>query len=115
MVLAHAVFLSRHAVPLLLRWWGRVAPEGRVRFAWDLARGHARLHYLNIVSHHFMGPEEIATSEGKARLELCAFQVPIGDEMRSMCEVNALGIRDQFYASLQARRPGVLGRERSVA
>ena len=112
--LAHAVFLSRHVLPLLLRWSRRVAPEGRFRFAWDLARGHARLHYLNIVSHHFMSPEEIATPEGRARLELCAFQVPIGDQMRSMCEVNALGIRDHFYALLRARQPGVRGCERSA-
>ncbi len=71
--------------------------------------------YSNIVSHHFMSPEEIATSEGRARLELCAFQVPIGDQMRSMCEVNALGIRDHFYDLLRARRPGALRRKRNAA
>ncbi len=34
--------------------------------------------------------------------------------MRSMCEVNALGIRDHFYALLQVRRPGVLDRKRGA-
>ncbi len=56
--------------------------------------------------------EKIATSAGRARLALCAFQVPIGDQMRSMCEVNALGIRDNFYSLLEARRPRSLGREK---
>jgi hypothetical protein len=30
------------------------------------------------------------------------FKVPIGDELVSMCEVNALGGRDRYYESLRA-------------
>ena len=31
---------------------------------------------------------------------MCAFRVPIGAEMRSMCEVNATGIRERYYDSI---------------
>ena len=41
-----------------------------------------------------------ATEEGQARLAQCVFHVPVNGELVSMCEVNALGIRDRYYAAL---------------
>ena len=49
-----------------------------------------------------MSADELETPIGRERLDLCAFQVPIEGEMRSMCEVNALGLRDRFYERLQS-------------
>jgi hypothetical protein len=44
-----------------------------------------------------MSAAELATPAGRERAGLCVFQVPIGDRLVSMCEVNALGIRDRYY------------------
>jgi hypothetical protein len=49
-----------------------------------------------------MGPAELATPAGRERLDLCAFKVPVGRELVSMCEVNALGARERYYATLAA-------------
>lgn len=50
-----------------------------------------------VVTHHFMDSEEVETPEGRARLDACVFRVPVGSEMRSMCAVNAGGLRDAVY------------------
>ena len=67
--------------------------------AWKLWRrtGTLRANYFCIVSHHFMSAAETATPEGRERLEVCAFQVPINGRLESMCAVNALGLREEFY------------------
>ena len=44
-----------------------------------------------------MSAAEIATPLGQERLDACAFQVPINGELKSMCAVNALGLREEFY------------------
>ncbi len=44
-----------------------------------------------------MSAAEIASDRGQERVDLCAFKVPIDGSLRSMCEVNALGLRDEFY------------------
>ena len=71
------------------------------------------MHYLNIVSHHFMGKAEIETPLGQERLGLCVFQVPIGDKLVSMCEVNALGVRDRYYEAIRAQNAHLLFRSPS--
>ena len=38
------------------------------------------------------------------RAALCIFQVPVDGRLVSMCEVNALGIRDGYYDRLRRRR-----------
>jgi hypothetical protein len=87
---------------LLAHWVSRFAPNDRARFVARWLRGEARVSYLNVVSHHFMSASELETPLGRERLELCAFQVPIGDRLMSMCEVNALGLRDRYYSELAA-------------
>lgn len=81
--------LARH--PAFL--FGRVLPR-----AYRLARRVGlRACYFNIVSHHFMSAGELATPEGRERLQVCAFRVPIDGELVSMCAANALGRRDAAY------------------
>ena len=67
--------------------------------AWKLWRRAGTLHgnYFALVSHHFMSAAETATPEGRERLDVCAFKVPINGKLESMCAVNALGLREQFY------------------
>lgn len=95
-------FLVCKVLPFLLRWSQRCPPVHLVRFFWRWLRGRATAHYLNIVSHHFMSPMELTTPIGQERLALCVFQVPIGDRLVSMCEVNAGGVRERYYAALRA-------------
>ncbi len=97
---APGFFLLR-LVPFLLRWVRRVDPDRPLRFCWRWLRGRASVRYLNIVSHHFMSRAQIESAAGRERVELCVFQVPIGDELVSMCEVNALGLRDRYYERLR--------------
>jgi hypothetical protein len=68
------------------------------RLAWDGLLGRVRLDSFCVVSHHFMGPAELASDRGQERLSACLFRVPMGDEMVSMCRVNAGGVRDAVYA-----------------
>jgi hypothetical protein len=74
------------------------------RLAWRLVRGQARLEAFNIVSHHFMSRAELDSELGQARLAACVFKVPIDGVARSMCEVNAAGLREAYYAKLGPRR-----------
>ena len=87
----------RELPPYLLRWLRRldlVQP-------WRAIRDQTRVSYLNIVSHHFMDEAEIQTTLGRERLAQCVFRVPIGDRLMSMCEVNALGVRDRYYEAIR--------------
>jgi 7,8-dihydro-6-hydroxymethylpterin dimethyltransferase len=88
---------------LLVHWVDRFARGDRARFVARWLRGDVRVSYLNVVSHHFMSASELETPLGRERLDLCAFQVPLGDRLMSMCEVNARGVRDRYYAALAAR------------
>ncbi len=96
-------FLVSKVLPFLLRWPWRCDPAHPVRFVWRWLCGRATVHYLNIVSHHFMSKAEIETPVGQERLKLCVFQVPIGDALMSMCEVNARGVRDRYYTAVRAQ------------
>ncbi len=71
--------------------------------AWKLWRraGTLRGNYFCIVSHHFMSAAETATPEGRERLDVCAFKVSINGKLESMCAVNALGLREEFYRDEQ--------------
>lgn len=88
----------RRAAWMLVRHGGfaltRLVPQ-----AWKLWRraGTLRGNYFAIVSHHFMSASEIATVEGQERLDVCAFKVSINGKLESMCAVNALGLREEFY------------------
>jgi hypothetical protein len=83
-------FLARNSwfsltrlLPYVLKLWRRA--------------GTLRVNYFCVVSHHFMSAAEIATDEGRERLDLCAFKVPVDGRLESMCAVNALGLRDEYY------------------
>lgn len=68
------------------------------RLAWETIMGRARIDGFSIVSHHFMSREETLSPTGRERLAACAFKVPVDGRMVSMCEVNAGGVREAFYA-----------------
>lgn len=82
------------------RWLGRVSRAPRIPQLFSLLRRDSRVHYLNVVSHHFMNGEELQTDEGRERVALCAFKVAIDGETVSMCEANAGGRRDAFYRDI---------------
>ncbi len=82
-LLRHPHFLLRRGMPFAWRLWRRV--------------GSVRADYFCIVSHHFMSAGEIGTPLGRERLALCAFKVPVDGRLESMCAVNALGLREDYY------------------
>lgn len=83
------LFFLRTVLPAAIRWLRRVGA------------GKARVHYLNVVSHHFMSRDQIETPLGRERIDQCIFRVPVGSRLVSMCEVNAMGIRDGYYDALR--------------
>jgi hypothetical protein len=50
-----------------------------------------------------MTRDELSTPLGRERVASCAFRVPLGGSMVSMCEVNALGLRDRFYQKIREK------------
>ncbi|MFQ5746720.1 MAG: radical SAM protein [Gemmatimonadota bacterium] len=91
-------FALRSAPPYAARWLRRLAPGGRLRFLLRLLRGRASVSQLTVVSHHFMSREEALSAEGRERRELCVFRVAVDGRLVSMCEANALGVRERVYA-----------------
>lgn len=95
-------------------WLHRLTPGAPLQSLRDLMSGKLKVHPLVIVSHHFMSADELQTDDGKARLAQCVFHVPVNGELVSMCEVNALGVRDRYYADL-ARSGGHAAEDLSAA
>ncbi len=62
--------------------------------------GRTRIHYLNIISHHFMSRDEIDTPHSQERIQACLFKVRLNGEIISMCVVNAQGYRENYYKQL---------------
>ena len=83
-------------------WLRRVERHHPIAMGWQMLTGRAHIDRLTIASHHFMSAAELATDEGRARLHHCAFKVPVDGELKSMCEVNAAGLRDRVYAGIAA-------------
>ena len=83
----HGWFALTHLLPHFIKLRGRA--------------GTWRANYFCIVSHHFMSAAETATPLGQERLDVCAFKVAINGELKSMCAVNALGLREDFYRAKQ--------------
>ncbi|MBI3790636.1 MAG: radical SAM protein [Gemmatimonadetes bacterium] len=93
-------FFARHLGAYAWHWLARLG-EGRPwRAAREFATGRLRTHGLLFVSHHFMSRAQLETPLGQERVQHCVFSVPVGGELRSMCEVNALGLREQYYAQI---------------
>lgn len=96
------------------RWWfGRARRwlDGRLRqdagtsllsLTRDILLRRVKLDGVTLTSHHFMSPAELATETGKARLDACVFRLPVNGEMVPMCQVNAGGMREEFYAGIRA-------------
>ena len=63
-------------------------------------RGRLRLDGLTLTSHHFMSPAGAATPVGQDRLAACVFRLPYKGEMVPMCQMNADGVRERFYAEI---------------
>ncbi|CAA9335446.1 MAG: hypothetical protein AVDCRST_MAG11-2677 [uncultured Gemmatimonadaceae bacterium] len=106
-IAAHAPgFVARNLAPYARHWLARLGRGRPLAAARDLAAGRLAVNGLAIVSHHFMSRAEIETPLGQERLAQCVFHVPIGDRLVSMCEVNALGIRDGYYERIAAAPAG---------
>jgi hypothetical protein len=100
-VLAAPGFVLRNLLPFARHWARRLSPHAPHRAVLALLRGRLRLQGLAIVSHHFMSRAEIESPVGQERLRQCVFHVAVGGELVSMCEVNALGVREQLYRQLE--------------
>ena len=48
-----------------------------------------------------MSRAQLETPIGQERVQQCVFTVPVNGELVSMCEVNALGIRERYYAQIE--------------
>jgi hypothetical protein len=70
------------------------------RLVVDGLRGRLRIDGLTLTSHHFMSPQELQTPVGQERLAACVFRLPYKGEMVPMCQMNADGVREQFYAEI---------------
>jgi len=81
-------------------WLRRLDRDNPLGLGWRILTGTAQIDRLMIASHHFMSAAEMATDEGRDRLDHCSFMVPVDGELKSMCEVNAAGLRDQVYADI---------------
>lgn len=98
-------FVLGGIAPYLAHWCRLADPDRPLCFAARLARRRASVTSLVVVSHHFMSRDEIATSLGRERLDLCVFHVPVDGRLAPMCEVNATGVRDRYYATLSETFP----------
>jgi hypothetical protein len=96
-------FVLGNLLPYAAHWLRRVGEGRAARGAWRLATGRATATPLVFVSHHFMSRAELETPVGRERLAHCVFHVPVDGELVSMCEVNALGVRERYYAQLARR------------
>lgn len=105
---AEPAFMARSLPSYAAHWLRRFGSGHALRAARGLLTGRAHVHGLAIVSHHFMSRAQLDTPIGQERLEQCVFHVAIDGEAHSMCEVNATGLRDAFYAQLRraGRSPG---------
>ena len=100
LLLEQPLFVLRYVVPFARHWLRRLDSQSRVRAAFRLLSGRMRLQQLTIISHHFMNADEARSARGQERIASCIFRVPINGEFVSMCEANALGKREEFYATL---------------
>ncbi|MEA2601441.1 MAG: hypothetical protein QOF89_2433 [Acidobacteriota bacterium] len=88
-----------------IRRWavGRFREEAGLspgRLLLDVVRGRLRLGGFTLTSHHFMSPAELHTDVGRDRLAACVFRLPYNGDMVPMCQMNADGVRERFYAEI---------------
>lgn len=97
-------FFARHVAPYAWNWLDRFAPGAPWSALRDLTTGRLKAHGFLFVSHHFMSRAQLETPLGQERVRHCVFHVPVNGALISMCEVNALGIREAYYAQITSRR-----------
>ncbi len=102
-------FFARSVPPFALHWLRRLGDGNAWRAVRELATGTLHAHGLLFVSHHFMSKAQLETPLGQERVQQCVFTVPVDGQLVSMCEVNALGIRERYYAQIE--RPARITRE----
>ena len=95
------LFFARSVPAFALHWLRRLGHGSAWRAARELAAGRLRTHGFLFVSHHFMSRAQLETPIGQERVQQCVFTVPVNGELVSMCEVNALGIRERYYAQIE--------------
>lgn len=107
MLLRAPAFWLGRAAPYFWHQAEKIAPDHVGGLLLGLLRGKTTIQLFNIVSHHFMSRAQIETPLGQERLKMCVFMVPVGEKLVSMCEVNALGVREVHYANIRrAAEPG---------
>ena len=94
------LFFARSVPAYAAHWLRRLGDGSAWRGAHELSSGDLTTHGFLFVSHHFMSRAQLETPLGQERVKQCVFHVPVNGELVSMCEVNALGIREQFYAQI---------------
>jgi hypothetical protein len=100
-VAARAPWMVASGVPrFAAHWLRRLRPHAPVAAARDLLAGRLTVHGLALVSHHFMGDDEVLTARGQERIAQCVFHVPVDGALVSMCAVNATARRREYYATL---------------
>jgi hypothetical protein len=99
-------FALRHLWPFARYWLQRLDAGHPWRALRALFAGRLRTESLVVVSHHFMSPQQLETALGRERVAHCVFHVSIDGEHVSMCEANAQGRREQYYATLRRRGAG---------
>ncbi len=100
MLIQQPKFIAFSVLPFLLQQLRLVKNHSakQLLIAWIM--GHIQIDYLSIVSHHFMNREQLDTALGQERIDACVFKVPINGSLVSMCEVNALSYRKEYYQSI---------------
>ena len=94
---AQSTAFSLASVGFRFDWTGR---DNALRGVRKLLTRETQLQPLVLVSHHFMSRDEIESDAGRERLAHCVFRVPMNGRLVSMCEVNAMGLREQYYGQL---------------
>lgn len=95
-------FVGRSLLPYARHWLRRFDGVSSWRALRDMLNGSLSVHGFLFVSHHFMSRAQLETPIGQERVAHCVFQVPIHGTLMSMCEVNAMGIREAYYADIAA-------------
>lgn len=99
--LSHPLFCLLETPKFLRNILKDLSEGSEIKLLRDLVSKKASLNRLTVVTHHFMDANELSTPLGKERLKACSFKVAHAGELISMCEMNALGKRQNFYNSLR--------------
>ncbi len=114
-MLAHApFFFGWNTLPYAWKWLSRIGDGHPLRALGGLLSKRIKLHGLMLSSHHFMSRQQIETPLGRERLDLCIFHVSVNGKIVSMCEANALGVRDQYYEALMPKDAPAAPKDREL-